>query len=78
LPWSPPISKFLKLRSTAARRLTLAIVAEEEHEESMEERGPEEISEGEGELHQSGMGNSRSSRVPGLGFRGAEEKEISV
>jgi hypothetical protein len=71
LPWSPPISKFLKLRSTAARRLTLAITEGEEHEESMGARGLEEISEGEGELCQSGMGHSHSSRVPGLGFMGS-------
>jgi hypothetical protein len=77
LPRSPPISKFLKLGFTAACHLTLAITAEEEHEVPMDERRLEEISEGEGELHQSGMGHSRSSRVHGLGFLGLEEKKIT-
>jgi hypothetical protein len=74
---SPPISKLLRLRSTAARRLTLAIAAEEEHEVPVEERGLEEIVEEEDDLHQSGMVRSCSSRVPGLGFLGPEEKEIA-
>jgi hypothetical protein len=52
---SPPICKHLRLRSTTARRLTLAIAAEEEHEGTVEERGLEEITEEEGELHQSGI-----------------------
>jgi hypothetical protein len=74
---SSPICKHLRLRSTAARRLTLAIAAEEEHEGPVEERGLEEITEEEGELHQSDMVCSGTSRVPGLGFPGTEEQEIA-
>jgi hypothetical protein len=70
---SPPITKLIKLRSPAARRLTLAIASEEEHEVEMAEGELAGIAEEEGELHQSVMVRSSASGVSGLGILESKE-----
>jgi hypothetical protein len=72
---SPPITKHIKLRSTAARRLTLAVASEKEHEVQMATRELAGITEEEGELHQSGMVHLSASRCSGLGISRSEEQK---
>jgi hypothetical protein len=72
---SPPIAKLVKLRSAAARRLTLAIASKEEHEVQMADGGLAGIAEEEGELHQSGMVHPSTSRFSGLGILESKEQE---
>jgi hypothetical protein len=59
---SPPITKLIKIRSAAARRLTLAIASEGEHEVQM----------ADGEL--AGMEYSTASHQTTLGTKGGEQR----